>query len=416
MSSISKFGTRQEGSSSVDLTAYARRTDVNALLQTDEQLTTKVDEIEEKVDTVRKMDGPIGPVGPRGAGWWNTFVDPSADTPDRSQDYMLNATDGVIYKAYGKPLKWHKFGSIKGPQGSRGEVGPKGKDGPQGPRGPVWHSGDKTPGRAFGTSNDYYINTSTFDVFKKYELIGWVKFGNLRGLKGSTGERGPVGLQGPLSVSVRRWMYRGILDILKTMKYYALTTPDTHFSNVEYTPQKTVTGNYATESYTTNPYPTIQKSVLGAKFYVYSAYKFDALDGSDNLIVFLEAGVDKYGISRRLITGGSLDGEVHLFNTLGQRGTGHYRNFTKDEGSVFIDVEVTITSSGITINTTLDFNKQIVVLLHSGDPVQETNTTVKAGAYASGDLTQQYFFAISKTPLNELDKDELKSFFVTNRI
>ena len=62
---------------------------------------------------------------------------------------------------------------------------------------------------------------------------------------------------GAMFIQVRRLSYLHILRAIENAEYYTLATPDAHYTNIEYTPRKEVNGNYASETYRDNPYPSL---------------------------------------------------------------------------------------------------------------------------------------------------------------
>ena len=63
----SKFGTSlSSGAGAIDLTAYAKGTDLNAVACVQAKLKQKLPTIEQKVDTVQKSEGPRGAKGDKG--------------------------------------------------------------------------------------------------------------------------------------------------------------------------------------------------------------------------------------------------------------------------------------------------------------------------------------------------------------
>ena len=62
---VSMFGTSLS-TGRVDLTSYAKRTDLNAIARVQAELQQKLPAIEQKVDTVQKSEGPRGEQGPKG--------------------------------------------------------------------------------------------------------------------------------------------------------------------------------------------------------------------------------------------------------------------------------------------------------------------------------------------------------------
>lgn len=93
------------------------------------------------------------------------------------------------------------LGSIIGPQGPQGETGPTGPKGAtgatgaKGADGATWLSGTAAP-TTQGKDGDYYINTSTWDVYKKASGT-WSKTGSIKGATGPQGPKGETGATGP---------------------------------------------------------------------------------------------------------------------------------------------------------------------------------------------------------------------------
>ena len=76
-------------------------------------------------------------------------------------------------------------GKLTGPKGDPGQTGQTGASGADGA---TWLFGTAVPS-AQGKTEDFYLNTSNFDVYSK-ATGSWVKTGNI---KGATGERGAKG-------------------------------------------------------------------------------------------------------------------------------------------------------------------------------------------------------------------------------
>jgi hypothetical protein len=55
-----------------------------------------------------------------------------------------------------------------------------------------WYSGSENPDESLGNEGDYYLNTSSGDVFEK-TTEGWVNVGNIKGPKGDKGDTGEPG-------------------------------------------------------------------------------------------------------------------------------------------------------------------------------------------------------------------------------
>lgn len=87
------------------------------------------------------------------------------------------------------------LGSVIGPQGIQGETGPTGPPGTAGVKGAdgaTWLSGSAAPTAAQGKDGDYYINSATWDVYKK-TAGAWNKTGNIKGGAGAKGDKGDRG-------------------------------------------------------------------------------------------------------------------------------------------------------------------------------------------------------------------------------
>lgn len=88
-----------------------------------------------------------------------------------------------------------------GAQGPKGDTGPQGTAGTKGADGATWLSGSAAP-TTQGKTGDFYINTTTFDVYSKASG-SWVKTGNIKGAtgpqgaQGAKGDTGAAGPQGP---------------------------------------------------------------------------------------------------------------------------------------------------------------------------------------------------------------------------
>lgn len=61
--------------------------------------------------------------------------------------------------------------------------------------GTVWYSGAGTPSVMLGANNDFYLNTSNSDVYKKSAGV-WSLETNIKGATGATGSSGPAGATG----------------------------------------------------------------------------------------------------------------------------------------------------------------------------------------------------------------------------
>jgi hypothetical protein len=79
--------------------------------------------------------------------------------------------------------------------GSRLASGSKGPQGLAGENGAMWYFGASAPSSGTGHENDYYLNNSTWDIYRK-SSGSWVLIGNIQGATGATGAQGPAGSTG----------------------------------------------------------------------------------------------------------------------------------------------------------------------------------------------------------------------------
>jgi parallel beta-helix repeat protein len=79
--------------------------------------------------------------------------------------------------------------------GFRLTAGSKGSQGPAGENGAMWYFGTSAPSNSTGHDNDYYLNNSTWDFYRK-SSGSWVLMGNIKGATGATGAQGPQGSAG----------------------------------------------------------------------------------------------------------------------------------------------------------------------------------------------------------------------------
>lgn len=86
--------------------------------------------------------------------------------------------------------------------GGVGPPGPQGPPGPTGPAGPtgiaeVWWSGSGTPVAITGAVGDWYLQTTTGQVYEKTTTTVWTLRADITGPQGIQGPQGVQGLPGP---------------------------------------------------------------------------------------------------------------------------------------------------------------------------------------------------------------------------
>ena len=91
------------------------------------------------------------------------------------------------------------------PIGPPGPTGPQGLQGLQGLNGTIWLNGAGLPNPATGLNNDYYLDTTTGDLYIR-EFVGlaleWVLVTNIYGTNGTNGDPGTNGIDGTTLVYI----------------------------------------------------------------------------------------------------------------------------------------------------------------------------------------------------------------------
>ena len=96
-----------------------------------------------------------------------------------------------------------------GATGAQGQQGLQGLQGIQGPRGYAgqdgsqWLFGTNTPSSSQGVENDWFVNTTTWDVYRR-SSVAWTHVGNI---KGGVGTDGSVGADGKSAFQI--WLDNG---------------------------------------------------------------------------------------------------------------------------------------------------------------------------------------------------------------
>lgn len=76
-------------------------------------------------------------------------------------------------------------------------AGPAGAEGKEGKAGATWHSGTTVPSTGLGVVGDWYLRTTTSDVYKKTGEAIWSLQLNIKGATGAEGKEGAAGKEGP---------------------------------------------------------------------------------------------------------------------------------------------------------------------------------------------------------------------------
>lgn len=102
---------------------------------------------------------------------------------------VLTSADAVTFsdgETFQQKLDAGKLKGQTGNTGATGAAGAKGADGA------TWLFGTTTPAASVGKDGDGYLNTATFDIYKKASGA-WTKQGNIKGATGATGPQGAAG-------------------------------------------------------------------------------------------------------------------------------------------------------------------------------------------------------------------------------
>ena len=106
---------------------------------------------------------------------------------------VLTSADSVTFadgETFQQKLDAGKLKGQTGNTGATGATGAKGADGA------TWLFGTSAPAASAGKDGDGYLNTATYDIYKKTSGA-WSKQGNIKGATGATGQTGATGATGP---------------------------------------------------------------------------------------------------------------------------------------------------------------------------------------------------------------------------
>ncbi len=105
------------------------------------------------------------------------------------REVLLQKSETHIQWQYDGDMEWQNLVALADLKGETGETGPPGSngsdgaDGDDGTDGNTWYSGSSDPSDESGVDGDFYLNTTSWDVFKK--ISGeWSLQGNIKGASG----------------------------------------------------------------------------------------------------------------------------------------------------------------------------------------------------------------------------------------
>lgn len=153
------------------------------------------------VEGIQGPVGPVGPVGPKGDTGATGEQGPQGDIGpgveilgkfDSSSELPSTGELGQGYLIAGDFWGWtgtayENLGRIQGPVGPvgpKGDLGPRGDQGVKGDKGDqgsLWLVFDRDPGPADGRVNDYFLNSSTLQFFRKSNATTWAPMGYMGG-------------------------------------------------------------------------------------------------------------------------------------------------------------------------------------------------------------------------------------------
>lgn len=110
----------------------------------------------------------------------------------QNKDHYIDRSTGDLYKK--TDAGWTLMANIKGNQGDQGVQGLQGEQGVRG-QNVIWLSRATLPLSDEGNEGDYFLHTTTQNVYKK-ESGSWLFQTNIKGVQGEQGVQGIQGIQG----------------------------------------------------------------------------------------------------------------------------------------------------------------------------------------------------------------------------
>ena len=129
----------------------------------------------------------------QGSVWYNNATKP-ASSIGVNGDYFFDSANGNVYQKQNNI--WVPIGNLNGPtgdQGAQGIQGAAGTNGANGINGSTWYNGSGAPSSGIGVNGDYYLATSTGNIYQK-NGSSWLLIGNIQGNAGTNGANGTNGV------------------------------------------------------------------------------------------------------------------------------------------------------------------------------------------------------------------------------
>jgi len=143
---------------------------------------------------LESLKGEKGNDGNDGAKWF-TGTGAPVNSNGAVGDWYLNTTSFEIFEKTAAAT-WTSRGIIKGANGQDGNDGEDGNDGIDGKDGAKWLQGTANPANNAGAVGDWYLNTTSFELFEKTGTTTWTTRGTIKGAAGTPGAKGDDGAPG----------------------------------------------------------------------------------------------------------------------------------------------------------------------------------------------------------------------------
>ena len=132
---------------------------------------------------IEGQSGTAGANGVDGATWITGAGAPAAGLGIDGDLYLDISTGDVFQKSAGS---WGAIANITGPIGATGSAGTNGTDGS------VWYTGSGIPGAGTGIDGDFYLDSTSGDIYQKSAGAWGASIANLTGPTGTAGTNGTI--------------------------------------------------------------------------------------------------------------------------------------------------------------------------------------------------------------------------------
>ena len=139
------------------------------------------------VSTLKGTTGDDGATPYIQDGYWyinGTSLGIKATGEDGKEIEIQKGTSAIEWRYVGEE-NWKTLVELSALTGAQGETGATGEKGKDGINGATWYSGTTTPAEAQGVNGDFYLDTTTWTVYKKVDNA-WTSQGSIKGQDGTT--------------------------------------------------------------------------------------------------------------------------------------------------------------------------------------------------------------------------------------